>query len=449
VSFSPKRFVLAIAVAGLLAAPGFVVAQAQDAAQPSSSAQPAENGQKTQKNWKDRDEYDLEQNAAKETDPNKKLDFLNTWKTKYPTSDFKELREQLFLATYVSLNKAQDAVNTAKDMLANDPKNFSALYYITLLVPRITPVTPENLDSGQKAATGLLANLDTKPATIPDAQWTNVRKDAEATGHTTLGWIAMQQKNNEVAESEFTKSLQVNPNASQVSYWLGTVILGEKNPEKQSAALYDFARAASYDGPGSLNPAGRAEIQTYLEKAYITYHGSKDGLDQLLAQAKTAALPAADFKVMSTADIAKAKVEKENALMQSDPSLALWKNLKAQLTGDNGQTYFSSNMKGAAIPGGVNGIKGFTGVLISEEPATHPKTLVLSVEDGTTPDATIKLAEALPGKADPGTKITFSGVADSFTANPFMITFNVEKKNLSGWTGKDETHHAPARRRRR
>jgi hypothetical protein len=54
---------------------------------------------------------------------------------------------------------------------------------------------------------------------------------------------------------------------------------------------------------------------------------------------------------------------------------------------------------------------------------------------------TLKLDSALPGKMDPGAEIGFSGVADSFTKDPFMVTFTVEKSKIEGWTGKNPPAH--------
>ena len=94
-------------------------------------------------------------------------------------------------------------------------------------------------------------------------------------------------------------------------------------------------------------------------------------------------------------------------------------------------------MKDAEIPAK------FKGKLISIKPALKPKELVVSIGDGTTPDATLKFDEALPGKADPGIEIEFTGVAKEFSKEPFMLTFDVEKAKLTGWPVK-ETAPRPA-----
>jgi tetratricopeptide (TPR) repeat protein len=434
-----EKILAAVAVAGILS----LAAWGQAAQNQPGQGQAGQQGMNGQKQYKDRGEYDLYDAITKDTNPTTRLQKLDEWKSKYPNTDFIEERRQLYLTTYVAANKPQDAINTANEILKNNPNDFTALYYVTLLTPSLNKNDADTLSSAEKAANGLLANLDTqfadakKPASVSEADWKKTRTQTEAIAHKTLGWAAMQRKDWAKAEDEFSKSLQLNPASGDVSYWLGTSILGEKNPDKQPAALYEFARAAGYTGEGSLSEAGRKQVKDYLTKAYTTYHGSTDGLDQLIQQASSNPLPPADFKIASITDIEKAKIEQENAEAAANPQLALWKNIKDQLTGPNGQTYFESSMKGAKLPA-------LTGKVVSMEPAVRPKTVVLAIENGTTPDATLNFQAALPGKVDPGTSLTFEGVPTAYTTSPFMVTFDVDKADLKGWTG---TNPAPARRR--
>lgn len=103
----------------------------------------------------------------------------------------------------------------------------------------------------------------------------------------------MQRRNSEVAEENFKKSLTTDPGSGQVSYWLGTVILAEKKPEKQSEALFLFARAAAYDGPGALPPEPRQKVDAYLTQVCGRLRGNSAGLAELKALAKTQAIPPA------------------------------------------------------------------------------------------------------------------------------------------------------------
>ena len=130
--------------------------------------------------------------------------------------------------------------------------------------------------------------------------------------------------------------------------------------------------------------------------------------------------------------------KKQEEFVKSNPQLALWKNMKEQLTGAGGASYFDSGVKGSQVPT-------LRGKVVKLEPELRPKTVILSIEDGTTADATLKFEMPLAGKVDAGTELSFEGVPESYTASPFMIVFNVEKENLHGWTGKNAPPaHEPA-----
>ena len=175
----------------------------------------------------------------------------------------------------------------------------------------------------------------------------------------------------------------------------------------------------------------------YLNKVYVQYHGSVDGLDKLLASAKSSALPPAGFALKSKSELDRERIEAEEAAAKANPMLALWKSIKKELLSDAGQAYFDNNMKGAAMPGGVNNVARFKGKLVSSTPLIHPKELVLAIEDPAKADVTLKLDSTLPGKMEAGGDIEFEGVAESFTKDPFMVTFTVEKSKIDGWTGKN------------
>jgi tetratricopeptide (TPR) repeat protein len=291
-----------------------------------------------QKNWKDRAEYDLYDAIIKDTNPKTKLEKLQQWEKQYPTSDYADQRQLLLLTTYVALNQPQPAVTEAKQILTTDPKNFSALYYIMFYTRALAGnnPTPEVLDQGEKAAKAILANIDTPPPNVTAEQWTKARTDVENLAHTTLGWIAMQRKNWEESEAEFQKSLAINSNNGEVVYFMGTAIASEKKVEKMPTALFYFARAATYDGPGALNPAGRKQVMDYVTKAYKTYHGGDDGFDALIAAAKSSPTPPADLKIKDAATIAQEKEKAAEEEAAKDPQLTLWKNIKAALTGADG-----------------------------------------------------------------------------------------------------------------
>jgi tetratricopeptide (TPR) repeat protein len=417
-----SRLIFAVALTGVLAV-GPVRVLAQEAA-----------AQAGQPNWKDRGEFDLFDSIQKDTNAQTRLDKLNQWKDKYPQTDFTAQRGQLFLATYAALNQPAKALEAAKEILATTPSDFTGLYYTMLLTPQIPTPSADQIDAASKAATSLLnGGLDTqfappkKPAAVTDAQWTQARTGVEEEVHKSLAWVDIQQKQNDQADAEYEKALTVNPGDMSLAY---TIMVKRLLTEKKyTSALFYCARAASYDGPGALDAGARqSQILPYCKKLYGQFHGGPDGFDDLLAKAKTTGVMPGDLKIVSAADLATESAAKAAELAKSNPGLAIWLNVKPSLTAADGATYFSANMKDTLI-------QGLSGKVVSMDPAVRPKTVVLSVEDGTTPDATLQFDAPLAGKVEPGTVLTFDGTPVSFTASPYMITFKVEKTSLKGWTG--------------
>ncbi len=178
-----------------------------------------------------------------------------------------------------------------------------------------------------------------------------------------------------------------------------------------------------------MDAARRKQMRVYVEKAYTTFHGKDpEGQEKLCDQAKAQALPPADFKILSSHEIA---AEKEKELAARDPQLAFWLKVKEALTEAGGQTYFDAGMKDALVP--PEGAPPLKGKLVRHTPAKNPKELVLALADDTTPEVTIKLDNPMVGAAPEGTVLQFRGVPKLFTREPFMVTFESEKEQVTGW----------------
>jgi hypothetical protein len=262
-----------------------------------------------------------------------------------------------------------------------------------------------------------------KPATTSDADWAKAKNQILSMAHNALAWEATTKKDTATAESEYKASLEANPNQGRVSAAYGRLLIDDK---KYPEGLFEYARAAEYDGQDAVPPANRPQLMDYFNKAYKDYHGSSDGADQMLSQAKTQALPPSGLSITSAADIA----NKEAALLQqridSDPGFKVWYAIKQNLQ-DKGDAFFQSDVKPYEIPGEAVPSKMFTGTVISIDPPDRPTKVVLGVEDPTKPDATLLFSQPLPAEAlskiQVGQKIDFSGEAESFTKDPYMLTF--------------------------
>lgn len=396
--------------------------------------------EKKEKKVKDQGEYDLFTAYTKETDPAKKLQYLNQWVEKYPESDYQE--EQLRF--YSDLNQPAKVMDMGSKLLAKDPKNFAALSLITANIRNLPNATADQLALGQKSAQTLLDNLDSlKPANVPDAQWQQARPGVEQLAKGTLLYITMkpgvdaeQKKDYAAAEAAYTKVLQQYPDNADAAYRLGSVLISERNPDKFPQAIYEIARAVAMDpAKGGLPAQTRPQVDAYLNKIYTQYHGADDeGLKQLKQQALMSPLPPAGFKIETAAEIA---ARKEEEFKTKNPQLALWMGIKKQLTDTNGDQYFDSTLKNADVPK-------LKGTLVDAMPACRSKELVVALSDATHGEATLKLDMALTGKPKTGAEIQFKGVPSAFTKDPFMLTMDTERASLEGV--ETEMCTAPARR---
>ena len=387
--------------------------------------------------WKDGQvEYNLYDAANKATAPAAKLAALDAWKAKYPESDFKEARLVSYLATYRALGQAGKMVDTAKEILASNPKDVNALMWLTALTETYpVPPTEDSLSTGEKAAQALPDAAI--PQGVKEEDWAKVKTDLIAISHKTLGFIASQRKQYDAAEQEYGKALESIPNSpcpsqlpvcaypAPVSQLLGMTIIAEKKPERYPDALFYLARAVSFTGPGALPDQNRKAVDAFLVKAYNTYHGADEaGLKELRTVAASQPKPPAGFTIRDKNQIA---AETQAKFAADNPQLALWKNIKDQLIAADGEQYFTEKLKGTAPPK-------LRGKLVSTKPAIRPKELVLDLEGGNTAEVTLKLETPLPGKAEPGTEIQFQGIPSAFTKDPFMLTFDVDSKDkIEGW----------------
>jgi len=433
VSVQSSKYLLAIVLTGALG-PMPVRMFGQAAAAPASTA--------PQKNWKDRAEYDLYVSIGQDQNPKTRLEKLQQWEKQYPMTEWIKERRTLFLTTDAALNDGKGAMEVAKQILADDPKDFTALYYTMLFTQSLygQNQSPDVLDQGEKAAQAILAGIDTPPAGVTAEQWAKLRPDIETLAHVNLGFIAMQRKNWDAGEAEFQKVLAGSPNNAQVDYWMGTVIASQKKLDKLPTAMFYFARAATITGATALTPDAQKTAMTYVQRQYKNFHGSDEGFNDLVAAAKANAAPPAGFTIKNAKEIAEASAANEEEYNKAHPSEALWASLKMALTAADGDKYFEM-LKGSEVPT-------LKGKVVKLEPAAKPKTILLAMTDKTNnttvADATLKFEMPLPGKVEEGTELTFEGVADSYTANPFMLVFTVDKEKLHGWTGKNEpapVHH--------
>ena len=406
------------------------VASAQDTStqpqQPAAAGQPAAG----QKNWKDRAEYDLYVKISQTTDPKARLDLLNSWQDKYPQTDYSQERNQYFLVTLSQLAandpaSRQKLLDKSNEILKADPKNFRAAYFIVLYGPQVGGTTP-SADVQSQVDTAAHAVIDgandafdasKKPAQVAQADFDKAKTSSIAVAHNALAWEATSKKDLPTAESEYKASLQSDPSQPRISAAYGQMLVNEK---KFPEGLWQYAHAGQYDGPGALPPATRTQLLDYFNKVYTQYHGSDDGKQALLDQAKTAAVAPDGFQITSAQATANQQTEALQSRINSDPGFKVWYSIKQTLQ-EKGDAFFNGDIKDVELPGETVPSKTFSGTIISVDPAK----VTLGVEDPAKPDATLEFSQPLPAsamdKVKVGEKLEFSGIAESYVKDPYML----------------------------
>lgn len=379
-----------------------------------------------EKKVKDQAEYDLIQAIQKEPDAKKRVDLVQQWKDKYPTSDFKNERLQAMVAAQQAAQNAPGMRDAALELIKEDPKNIQGYMFVNLLTLSMQDKSEAALANSEKAAQGMLDGLATfvKPAQVTDAQWEAEKKNQQLTALKCLAYVKMTRNDYVGAEEQYLNILKIAPNLADVSLNAATAVLRQKKEERQATAMFHYARAATFAGQGALPDAAKAQALSFFKKNYVILRENETKMDEFLALTKDSAIPPADLKIESQS----AQLDRElEDLKKVNPQLALWITVKKELVGAGGDAYFKENVLGTGLPK-------LKGKVISHTPALRPTKVVVGLENDKDGEMTLVFAPGLPGKADPGTEIEFEGgVPKAFAKDPFNLTVAVEGSAVTGW----------------
>lgn len=398
-----------------------------------------------EKKVKDQAEFDLYDAVKKDVLSNngaKAVEDLNAWKQHNPDSEFKDDREAMYIQAYELAKQPDKELEKAKELMGHDldamfpdpaqgPKTVIQIYFGAVKAAlSIQNATPEQLAVGVEAAHKLLDYKRVPAGVAPDA-WATAKKQLDDAANAMLYTAAVlpattadQKHDLDAGIAAWTKAMTEYPNKSTIPYHLGVDL---RSQHKDDQAIWEIARAVAMD-PTLGGAANATQITNFLNTYYRNLHGSDEGLDQLKQQAKDNPTAPAGFHIKTATEIAE---EKQKEFETTHPDIALWMKLKATLTSDQGQSYFDSGMKGAQVPE-------LTGTVLESKCRAKELQVAVPLPDATgapTAEITLKLVNdagapsALTGKAETG-RITFVGVAEAFSKEPFMLTMNIDKKDI-------------------
>lgn len=380
--------------------------------------------------WADRGEYDLALEIRAQPDPAARVALLDQWKRKHPSSALRQARAELYLSAYQALGDHVRMMGVAREMCAADPDNYVGLYWVTVLSPSSTAVTPATLSGSESAAKRLLAATETffaSPAmTAAESAADPVAREktrVQFLAHRALGWVEWKRGDSGAAERELQLGLQLEPQSAEVSAWLGSILALDQPPTQQTLAIWHLARAAYLDGDGALPSAQRRDVRALLETTYTAYHGSGEGLDQVGAATRQSILPAQGFKIETAAEVAER--QKEEELLRTNPDLLPWLQIRKRLLASSAETQ-QQTLTETTLPR-------LKGALIRCNTPVKPTEIYVGIIDPAVEEVVIKVGDGFARCADPGTVLEFDGGPASFSRDPFLLTVLTQLENVQGW----------------
>jgi hypothetical protein len=297
----------------------------------------------------------------------------------------------------------------------------------------------QNLDMAEKYGNQGLQAVQTmpKPDGMSDADFTKLHNELAAIFDGAVAFAALQKKDFPTAQKDFADAVskESQPNISDI-YPLATADL-EAKPMNPDGFWYIVKASQLAQGPG------QQQILDYGRKKYIRYHGSEQGWNELVNDAKNsqsvtppqgftvAAAPPPPSPAEQAADLVKSKDPKQM-------SFAEWQLVLSSGNQQAADTVWNAiKDKAVALAANVISGSGSHFLLAGSEDDIEAKKA----------DIDLTMEKPVPARLlpAPGTLMQFQGTVKSYTPNPFMLTMTdgvlLDKNGKPITTTAPATHH--------
>jgi hypothetical protein len=447
-----KKTVLAILLACALVAATQVLTQAQAAPQTQPAAQGASGAAaESAPTIKDPAEYNAYVAAIQQQDPNAKVSALEAFLTQYPNSVMKTTALEVLMGTYQQTNNAAKMADTAKRLQGVDQCSLPALALLTFTARQnvSTGQNPQqNLaDLAQYSNKGLdCVQTAPKPGTMAQGAFDDLKKKVTPIFEGGAGFAALQNKDYENAKTHLRKAVEAQPNDLQNVYPLALAYL-TPNPRPDEDTLNGLFFAAR-----SVNLSnGNADLQKYLSRTFKNFHGSEDGVNDLLTCAKANPVPVPDCTSKITKYVPPTPAQQAHDIVNgktpeqiSQLSFGDWELVLSAGTPED-QDKVWSVIKGKPLQ--------MEGNVIEVTSNTELRVAASADDiDAKRSDITLTMTGPIPAAKMPkaGDVFDFEGVAQSYTATPFMMIMDGGKllRKAGAPAPKAPVHHRPAAHRK-
>ncbi|MGD0840462.1 MAG: hypothetical protein ABSA32_04825 [Candidatus Acidiferrales bacterium] len=414
---------LLLCAAGVAARPAQT--QSQPSATPAQQAAPAPTLA----------EYNAEQAAATDTDPQQRIKDLDDFVAKFPNSTYMPYVYSVYYKTYNQLKNYPKVIEYADREVALGNKvdagtRFQALYLRTLAFnysfSEKDPNAKDEATQELQAAQAGLAVLDQvpKPANQTDDQWAQNKKGPTTLFNYTAGMASIALKDYPSAVTFFKAALAATPNDSATYFHLGVAYL-QMSPPQSLDGFWSLARAVALKGPG------QSQVQAYLTSQIQNYQGGSvcdnlvtDQVNELITLAGTTTDRPATYMLPSAADLTKAQQDTTNFIP--------W--LKEG--GDHGKLMWLATC-GSVFPNVavevlevVPGDGDNSTLNVYRPAASDPDAAEKEMEAATEPNMAVHVVgQPEVRKLQKGDGVRFTGTLNGYTQTPFLLTWDNAKVN--------------------
>ena len=402
-------------------------------------------------------EYAVYTNANTQTDPKAKAGALEQYLTQFPQSAMKVFTLETLMALYGNppISDAAKTLDAADRLLQVAPNDLTALAVEAGIrkgqADPITDATAKQAGYDSAASYAQKGLAATKPQCTPDADFNKLKANYYPTFYSIVGYAAFSKKDTATAIDAYKKELAFVPldatkavgQPLQDTFYLGEAYRFATPPDYLNCAFYE-SRAIAYA------PANFQAIMAPTAKyCYHKYHGPNDDQYAQLGTIAAANLnPPADLGTTikpapTPADIATQVIattpdlgtlapgDKEFILQYGTPDQAakVWGIVKGKSFQFDNVLVIASTPTQVQVAISDDAVQGktadFTFNLTPPENIPELKVGATAVQKAAYNKkvaAAKKLADDIAAATQPGKNVTLTGMYDSFTPSPIMIT---------------------------
>src|SRR5260370_12108404 len=296
---------------------------------------------------KDPAEYNAYVGAVQQNDPAAKISGLEAFLTQYPNSVMKTQALEILMGTYQQTGNQGKTVDAGTKLVQADPNNVRALALLAYLKRTMAHAgqnPQQNLADAKKygqMGTDALPKFN-KPEGTSDADFQKMKDQMAGIFNAAAGNAAVQDKDYVTAQKSLKVAADANPQDFSIVYPLALAYL-QATPQDSINGIWYGARALAI----APTPQVATQIEPYIKRQYVKYHGGDDGGTDFVAKAKPSPTMPADLTIKP----APTPADQAAALVKSkDPpkmDLAEWELILTVAKQDDPDTVFNA-IKGNA-----------------------------------------------------------------------------------------------------